>query len=344
MKNALTYITRKCPRHCEYCAIRNSKMPGELSPERWKEAFEVLENLGVDFNLILGNEAWLFGDKLAVFMKDTKTPYAIYTTASEPLFSKNVDFLLGKQIIDNLSCGFDFPNDVSSDMIDDDSYKKSQDAWKAFTYVRKKYPWVDTQGTMTVHRLNYRFLPKIVEQLQDIGVNIGVNFIHWDKDGTFDFFPRKEDIEELLFKESDYADLRKVLDKTLSIDKGYLQNPEFLKLPLEVLVEMGWHCQGDPYGGPTIDADGSLRVCGYRKGIYTSKFKIWDLKDPEKVKQWQEAVKKDAMECPGCSWSYPWMYHYWQNKEPEFGKDVFANHASKKLDIGKWKKRITDKY
>jgi len=343
MKNAVTYITRKCPRHCEYCAIRDSRMPGELTPEQWKEAFKILEDLGVDFNLILGNEAWLFGDKLAVFMKGTKVPYAIYTTAPEPLFSKNVDYLFGNKIIDNLSCGLDFPYNVPSEMVDDDSYKKSQDTWRALKYVRKKYPWVDTHGTMTIHRLNYKFFPQIVKQLQSIGVYIAVNVIHWNKDGKFDFFPNREEIEELLFKPSDYADLRRAIDEALEVDEGYLQNPDFLRLPVEVLTEMKWHCQGDPYGGPTIDADGSLRVCGYRKGAYTPKFKIWDLKDSDKVKQWQEAVRKDAMECPGCAWAYPWTYHYWHEKEPEFGEIVFANHASKKLDISKWKKRVTDK-
>lgn len=306
-------------------------MPGELTPVQWEEAFKILKDIGVDFNIILGNEPWLFGKALA-FMKNVEVPYAMYTTAPEPLFSKNVDYLFGENILSNLSMGIDFPNSNHKGLqLNDDSYWKSQAAWRAFKYVRKKYPQVDTHGTITVHRLNYQFLPKIFTELQDIGVHAGINFIHWDKDGKFDFFSDEAEMTDLLFREKDYSNLRKVLDEVLQLDKGFLQDPEFLQQPVAKLVEMGWHCQGDPYGGPTIDADGSLRVCGYRKGTHTPKFKIWDLKDPVKVKQWQEAVKADAMECPGCAWQCPWMYSYWKKKEPDFGTDVFVKQSSKKL-------------
>ena len=105
-----------------------------------------------------------------------------------------------------------------------------------------------------------------------------------------------------------------------------LQNSEMLTLPISTLLNMSWHCKGNPYGGPTIDADGTLRVCGYRKGQETSKFTIFDL--PEKEEQWKNAVYTDAMKCPGCAWSCAWMYSYWKVTNADIGTTVFTNHQS----------------
>ena len=104
------------------------------------------------------------------------------------------------------------------------------------------------------------------------------------------------------------------------------------------LISMNWHCLGNPYGGPTIDADGSLRVCGYRKGELTSQMSIFDL--PDKWEKWRLSVFDDAMQCPRCGWSYPWMYDYWKKREPKFGKKIFSSHAGKHIPKQKWSERI----
>ena len=338
MKNSLTYITRGCPRNCEYCDLRDAIGVGkELNTEEWKKAFAILKEMGIDFNLILGNETWLLRDRLLDIMKSNEVPYALYTTCPEPLFSTHKDKFFGSGVIDNLSCGIDYPPPYTKNTsLDDDSWLKSKDAWKGFTWIKEHFPDVDTQGTVTVHKGNYTHLPQLVQQLSEIGVFIGINFIHWNSDGKFDFFPSKEEIKDLLFEEEDLPKLREILDWVLE-QKSLLQNPEFIKEDVKMLTGMGWHCQGDPIGGPTIDSDGRLRVCGYRKGIETQKFTIFDL--PEKEEEWKEAVYTDAMECPGCSWSYPWMFKYWQENDKEMGKNVFVKHGGNAIDKDKWSKR-----
>jgi len=89
-----------------------------------------------------------------------------------------------------------------------------------------------------------------------------------------------------------------------------------------------WHCQGDPYGGPSIDADGFLRCCGYRKGLRTNRLHIWDLMlGHVSWDTWKATVKEDAMECPGCTWSYPRLYAQYKGRNENFGIDVVQRHA-----------------
>lgn len=339
MNNALTYLTRDCPRACNYCALREAKGVGKnLTQKEWAKAFEIIKRMKVEFNLILGNETWLLGSRLINIIKAHKPiSYALYTTCPPTLFNTYKWVFYGDGVIDNLSCGLDFPMKCKEN-VNDDSFKKSEDAWKGFQWIKKHYPEYDTQGTVTVHKGNYIYLPQLIKECTDLGVFIGINFIHWNSDGNFDFFPNKGDIQELLFTKEDHVPLRRVLDKVLE-NPGLLQNPQYISntIPIETMVNMGWHCKGDPYGGPTIDSDGSLRVCGYRKGKYTSQFSIFDL--PDKKEEWKLAVEKDASECPGCYWSYPWMTQYWKEKNPELGNKVFSSHAGEHIPKEKWSKR-----
>jgi MoaA/NifB/PqqE/SkfB family radical SAM enzyme len=317
--------------------LRDAKDIGrELVAEEWIPAFDILHKLGIDFNLILGNETWLLGEDLIRIMKLNKVPYALYTTCPEPTFSKYRDVFFKDGIIDNLSCGIDYP---PIHFVRDDSWMKSVAAMLGFNWVKEHYPNVDCQGTITVHKKNYMYVPELVNLLSDRGVFVGINFIHWNKDGNYDFFPKKEVIEDLLFTKEDYVKVNLMLCEVLEAP-GLLQNPEFIQERVEMLLNMGWHCGGDPYGGPTIDADGQLRCCGYRRGTRTPKFSIFDL--PKHLDEWREAVQQDAFECPGCAWSYPWMYWYWETHDIELGKQVFVKHAGKHIDESKWSKRTIE--
>jgi MoaA/NifB/PqqE/SkfB family radical SAM enzyme len=345
MLNAVTYLTRACPRACSYCALRDAVGLGkELTTAQWRQAFSILKEIGVDFNLILGNETWLLGEGLLEIMKQNQVPFALYTTCPEPVFTKYRDLYFSSNVIDNLSCGLDYPRELPEGHpgLSDDSYAKSKKAWEGFEWVKKNYPAIDTQGTITIHSQNYKLLPQIVKDLSALGVFVGVNLIHYNKDGGFDFFPVKEELSDLLFSENDHDSLVAVFKEVLA-DKGLLQNPAYLRLIIEQpsLLEMKWHCHGNPYGGPTIDSDGSLRVCGYRKGIHTPKFTIFDL--PAKLNEWREAVQQDAMECVGCHWTYPIMYHDELAKGSEHAKDVFIRHAGGDVPPEKWSNRKLQK-
>jgi MoaA/NifB/PqqE/SkfB family radical SAM enzyme len=348
MKCALTFITKACPRNCEYCDIASSTFSNEeLEVGQWIDAFKILKEIGVTFNLILGNESWLLGDRLIQIMEHNKVPYAMYTTAPEKLFDKyHEKFFTGP--IDNLSCGVDYPlsyllmRESSLGVTMNDMEKKSLDGWLALLKTRFKYPYVDTQGMVTIHRQNYRMLPLLVNELTRFGIFIGMNFIHYNKDGEFDFFPSKDDLKDFLFTTTKHLlSIESVLKQALS-STHLIQQPEVFEVKkhsLRYLTNMEWHCAGDPYGGPTIQSDGTLRCCGYRPGKQSPRFSIFDLTNKSAIEEWKWAVKTDAMNCPGCSWSYPRMYHYWMGRDPKFGEQIFTKHAGKHIPKDKWSER-----
>jgi len=341
MINACTFMTRRCPRDCSYCDASKVKKDDELDWMDWVQVNHILKKMGVDFNLILGNETWLIGHNLNRIMGYNTVVYALYTTCPPILFERYKDhFFTGN--IDNLSCGIDYSMSYLLDKEKEtynDMEMKSTHAWFALAEVRKKYPHVDCQGTVTLHKQNYYQLPEIVRHLSEIGVSVGVNVIHYNKDGNYDFFPEKEFLNDFLFTEAHIEDLKKIFLETTAIKGALIQNKEMLQQPnlIKHMIKTDWHCQGNPYGGPTIDSDGSLRCCGYRKGERASQYHIFEM--PKYFGPYLKAVYDDAMKCPGCFWSYPHMFHYWENHSPEFGKKVFARHARPELPESKWSKR-----
>jgi len=326
MRNACTFLTRRCLRSCNYCDASKVKKEDELDVLDWIQVNDILRKLNIDFNLILGNECWLLENHLNKIMTFNKVPYAIYTTCEPTLFYKCRDAFFGeKGKLDNLSCGIDYSQAYLEKKCDTDDEKKSADGWRGLYYTRRNYPHVDCQGTVTVSKRNFKLLPEIVNTLSSIGVFVGINVIHHNKDGKFDFFPEKDFLKEYLFTKREVEPLKKIFKEVQQMEGALVQNIEMVKPELvEHMIATDWHCRGNPYGGPTIDSDGSLRCCGYRKGERASRFSIFDM--PNSFDHYMQAVEKDARECPGCFWSYPWMYKYWE-KRPEFGKAVFINHA-----------------
>ena len=324
MKNSVMYLTRRCPYNCDYCGIVDNtrKKSDELSLEEWQRAFKILEELGVEFNLVLGNEPWLLGEDLPKIITSSDIPSAVYTTCHKPLWDRHRDKVFMEYGMDNLSIGVDVPRSERVKGVDD-SLRKGWNAWDAFDWIKENAPFVDCHATVTLHRGNYKTVPKVISQLDEMGVFSNINFIHWNKDGKYDFFGETRFLEHLLFKPEDYGALGDTINQVLE-DQKMLQNPEMLEQPVEDLVNMGWHCNGNPYGGPTVDSDGTLRVCGYRQGERTSKFSIFDL--PEKEEEWRQAVYDDAMDCPGCQWSCSWMWNYWNEKAPDKGTEIFTKH------------------
>jgi MoaA/NifB/PqqE/SkfB family radical SAM enzyme len=335
--NALTYLTRRCPRDCNYCMIKYCGPKTELTPDQWIDAFKVLKEIGVDFNLIQGNEPWLLGKDLVKIMKANEVPFAMYTTAPPYLFKK-YHKLYFENGIDSMACGVDYSLAFLANTDEklrhlDDTVIKSIDGWEAMLYTKKHYPKIDVGPTITIHSINILGFEQFLEEVTLADFTFGVNFINWNKDGGYDFCSTEEDIKELLFDEDNPKHFLRVdrffkLIKTDERAKRIHNYDSLLDMSPMDIFRMGWHCQGDPYGGPTIDCDGSLRCCGYRMGTRTPAFDIFSLRDSYAKEKWKEAVYADAMDCPGCVWSCPMMYHYYEGKAPGSSKQMFTNHAN----------------
>ena len=311
---SVIFLTRRCPRNCDYCNIRNSPLKRELTAKEWLKAFAIIKSLGVEFNLILGNEPWLLGRNLPIIVNSVDIPYAVYTTCMPELFDPlyNELFTMG---LNNLSCGIDFPPVVCKNK-NEPTYKKSLDGFRGIKATLRDFPEVDCHATITVHKENIEYVPSMIRQFSMFGITIHLNFIHWNKDGGYDFFSDENELRDLLFRtKSDLRMVENIFETIPVLPDSKIFGIEMFSEPMEKLINMKWHCGGDPSGGPTVDADGSLRCCGYRRGKRTPKLSIFDL--PEKWVDWKLNVFEDAMDCPGCAWACSWVYNYWKHKDPK---------------------------
>lgn len=323
------FLTRFCPMHCDYCRLRDSKLTEpELIAHQWKSAFSILDELGCSFHLILGNEP-LAMPGLVDFIgwMRNRTPYAMYSSCAPGLFDR-LKGPLAEAGLQNLSCGCDIL-DFDRDIELGDMEIKSRRAYKALQEA-KVLGVPDRHGTLTVSRKTLGHAFKTIEQLTSKDIWVAVNFIHWDKDGGFDFFPKAEEIPDLLFREEDKNWFEDVVGKMREgVLNGTLQvqnPPEYFSDAIKHGRDMSCHCEHSLIH--SVDADGRMRCCGYRRGTRSPQFSIFDL--PKRFEEYQEANRLDRQECQGCFWSYWWQADYFLNSDQkEFGIRVFQVHDSK---------------
>jgi MoaA/NifB/PqqE/SkfB family radical SAM enzyme len=325
LKVSCIYLTRACPMKCDYCAIRNSPCGKEQTVEEWKDTFRTLRNLGVDFHLILGNEAMLFEElpELVRWLKDEDIAYALYSTCPPEQYNK-----LKYELIDaglkNLSSGFDSLDRTDSIGI------KSIRGLKCLTEMKTLIPDLDTQLTITMSKANLEQVPDLLYKATEYGHWVAVNVIHWNKDGGFDFFPTKEHMEEFLIDDVELFNETCDKMKQMVVDgEVKCQNmPEYFDALKEHGLACDWHCSRPCIY--TVDADGSMRVCGYRKGIRVTNYNIKDLQDPDKLEQYKKDWKCDSDDCPGCFWSYYWFAeNFIDTNDVEYGSKILKDHASR---------------
>lgn len=318
------YPTRACPRHCSYCHIRNSNIKQELTIKEWKEAFKVMKNMYIPFNLILGNEPLMLGEglvKLIKFFKEEQIQYGLYTTFPTSLFNKYKNKLL-KAGLSNLSCGID----VLEDEVENDIIEKSICGLEGLKW-GKENGISQLHATVTISKLNIVTYPEIVKKLTSLGIWTEVNVIHYAKDGEYDFFPSADEMTDLILTENDLPVLiqtSKIMKNEIEKGKVMLHNvPEYFDDLIKYGLNLDWHCQHPII--LSVDSDGSLRLCAYRKGDRVSQFNILDFPEREDfLWNWD----KDRDDCKGCFWSCAWSAEYYLKKNLQFAKGYFQTHAS----------------
>ena len=306
---AILFLNRDCRRRCPQCSAWKHSGPG-LNTAQWESAIKIVEGLS-DFTLVLGNDPWLAGLNLTHLFN---RPTVVYTTAFRdkgwgPMSPETAAIL---KSLGNFSVGYDYPGSLLSNNETDPNKKKARDAWLCAKEIRKHPdPQVHTTEiyfSCTVHKDNADLVKLVYSDAEEIGAYVSYNFLNYATDDQFDFFPGKDVLGSWRVSPEQYDHIRDWVLTRLWKGRFYIWEPFGIHTFSE-MTRMTWHCKGNPYGGPTVDFDGTLRVCGYRKGKRCSELKIWDLSSRSGVEKWREAVHKDAMDCPGCSWSCPMVYH-----------------------------------
>lgn len=303
---SVIYLTRKCPNTCDYCSIRNSPLQGnELTTEQWKIAFDILANMGTEFFLILGNEPLARSDIVILidYLTNTlKIPYGLYTTFPDVYIKTHARNLIDTGIT-NVSCGIDvLPKDNA-----------------APTYMREKarrgLRWLkwfrlngvqDLHASITVSKANIHYLGDLARLLTKEKIWAGFNPLHWNKDGYYDFSPIKKYIETLVLSRQEIEMGIGKLIKAKQVESLMVHNPDkFLYDWMEYGENLTWHCSAPEI--ITVDADGTMRCCGYRKGEKCSTKSIFKIDLDTYWNDWKIDMKK----CPGCYWSCPWQAEHW---------------------------------
>lgn len=304
------FLNRNCPRTCIQCGIADNSRRW-MQTEDWIKAFDNLNKVfGTTFFLFLGTEPLVMGQTMIDIIKWMKSRdlfYGFYSTSPEPLFSKWKDKLI-EAGVDNWSAGIDtLPHLESMDPITDKKVRESIVGLKWMAECG-----ITTLAQTTVHRKNLHLLPEIVEWCQDNipGVMSAFNFIEWRRDERFDFFAPPEDMPELLWTGSDEerAEVKEVMLKMLAMSRvegRLIQIPDDYLLTAHLHYDkLDVHCKGSI--GPSVDSDGTMRLCGYNRGENMLEWNVLDLtsdKFDEFMSEWTE----DLNRCEGCHWSF--MYY-----------------------------------
>jgi MoaA/NifB/PqqE/SkfB family radical SAM enzyme len=301
-----------------------------LRPEQWANALTILEQQGVVFHLLLGNELFVYPwpVELVKALRPFHGRYAVYSTFPQPYtdkyFAKCVDAGLY-----NISCGVDsadakaFTGDID---VDHKAVVGLEWLVKA-----KKMGVPDVQATITIHAHNWDKLRPIFDFCTDHDIWVGLNLVEYSLDGRHDFYPGREAMASWLISEDNKAKFR---DEMYSIAAEIRTGKWKVQLPSKYLEEIGdrevsgkiWHCSE-----PAIihlEEDGALRACGYR-GPLKERHSVFELGGRLTMEQYISLQRQCTMECPGCGtggWSYWWMAEYWQKGPIEAGDKVFQTH------------------
>lgn len=300
----MVLMTRKCRRNCKQCSIKVNIPNSPI--EKWKEWIPIIEGLS-EFIIVLGNDPWLYGPELVKIFTRTTAIYSagIWEKKRHIIFPEMKEALVK---LKNFSIGYDFPITINS-IRSTQNHIKSNDAYWYAKNIRNDLNMKDVEIYLscTLYKENVNLYESIYKDAVELNAFLSYNFLNYNSDGKFDFFPGLNVLKNWLVEKEEYERVKQFILSSPK-DRFYIWEP-FEYFSFEEMTRMKWHCKGNPYDGPTVDYNGQMRVCGYRAGERSSKLHITDLQSSIGIEQWQEAVYKDAMDCPGCSWSCPMSYH-----------------------------------
>jgi MoaA/NifB/PqqE/SkfB family radical SAM enzyme len=337
------FVERYCPRACSYC--RSKDVRGKhtrLTGEQWVDAIHKLDDFGIKFHLILGNEILLLGEGAITLVEGLRgrEDYAMYSTFVEPWYTRYRERLV-KAGLYNISCGVDYPWWMSNNDPKDDIWKKSIAGLEGLKWFRDKgVP--DIQATITVHRKNLFYVSSLLDLLTEENIWSAINIIEYSKDegkkGSHDFYGPKESLGELAFQEEDIPALKEVGKKIadgIRSGRWMVQNaPEYVENMHTHGYNQSWHCTLPLI--LAVEEDGTLRGCGYRPGWRLRERTVWELGDTLEQKEYIKLQRADNNECEGCFWSY-WQQAelYWLKKQSPLIVSKYQTHYSeywKKVD------------
>jgi len=325
------YLTRKCNLKCQYCKIVKTELPGELSMERWIEAMDIFESLGVRFVNIAGGEPTILKELPRLISHISKKTSMAHSLVSNSLFGDTMLRGLVEAGLQAYVASIDF--DDTAGTKDDDVIKAGAGMAMLEKLRALKVPYLC--ANIVISAKNLASVVRVTETLSNRGIWVNHCPVIWGRGDKW------EDVEEA---DNDYRltkehteKLQKISEKLIALKKGgalILPTERYLKdLPL-YSADLSWKCFSETRpSGPTrliVDADGALLTCINMRGDVTDKYSIFDLKDrsvyDDFAADWYEDVKK----CKGCYWSTMVTAKERHHLLEAFKKEVLDGHADKR--------------
>lgn len=328
------FVKRSCPRACSYCIAKDVRGDGDLmKPDQWIEALRILEDHGVVFHLILGNEllSYPWRVELVQKLKEFHGRYAVYSTFPGKLAERWLDPCIEAGLY-NISGGVDVWPGLETGDHDVDRKSNAVLFWLSYALSRGV---PDVQATITIHRHNYDKLRPLLDICTKKGIWVGASLVEYSRDGRHDFYGPKHVMQDWLIPEDERGKFR---DEMHQLAKEIRTGRWKMQVPPSYFEEMGdreyaqepWHCS-EPLL-IHLEEDGNLRACNYR-GPLKEKHSVFELAvgGGLSMAEYIKLQRECTSECPGCgggggAWSYWWMAEMWQHGSLPKGDQVFQTH------------------
>ncbi len=302
--------SRQCKLKCSYCSMvtnDNSRKDWGM----WKRGIQHLKRLGCGFCAIYGAEPLEDYDLLPEFISELNSNDIESTLITACYDSRLKEKLneLHSAGLRSLTVSYDGEHDV-----DKSSNFKTNRGFETLQWFQQEYDDLrDVAVVVTIHKQNYKQIPEIVEKMNALGIWTLFDFIHPDRGQNGSKCKNTPDMENLLFTNDDYAQLKEIL-VTLQVMKisGYkihwssklfnylIKNP--------AMIDFSWHCVTKNFPSwITVDNTGEIYCCDdFQIPNRTKKFYIDTIAD-----RWEEFSEYWALNtirhCPGCSWNTHWV-------------------------------------
>lgn len=319
------FLRRWCPRQCAYCKAKDVRGERILKAEEWLRFFRWAQDQGFKFHLCLGNEPLAYPDLIPLVKgwKEMGLRYTLYSTFPTPFYERLREPLV-EAGVESLSCGVDLPPSAAESLDLGSISAKARRGLEALLWF-KEHGVPGLLALITFHRLNYRHVLDLARFVNRLGLKCSINPVEWSHDGQHDFFGTREELGDYAFRPEDESEVRRVLlelaDAAESGEIDVQPPPDLFRWWAGRIVDLKCKCRRPSI--LSIEEDGSLRLCAYRRGEAMPRYSIFDLMDGKvSLTQLEDVWRRDWQNCPGCCWAFWFMIDYYEEHGVEKEKIV----------------------
>ncbi len=300
---ASIYLTRDCNLKCQYCKIIKTELEEELSIERWIEAVDILESLGIRFVNIAGGEPTVVKGLSRLISHLDKNTTMDFSVVSNSLFGDN----MARELAEAGLRAYVASVDVLGDDVALDDLRKSSAGIKMLAKLKELgVPYLC--ANIVVSAQNIDKVMDVVRYLSDEGVWVNICPILWGKGDKWDKIEAADRTYRLGPEhKARLTALSKEIIEYKRTGALILPTEQYIEAMPDYGISLSWKCFDEEKPGPpprlTIDADGAMMTCINMRGDLSVKHSIFDLKDKDLFEEFISDWWRDASSCTGCYWS-----------------------------------------